>query len=568
LPILVAILPVLIDRFLGDEYSLPYYKILMLLWLIVLAVPIAILIKGYSLRRPGAGSVAIVLGVLTILLGVAIWFGKLDWLNWYENTIENTHSGIAVFSFQMFDLIYGLLRFSWALFYAIYVILVIYGIILYGLSWKKDNKEKVRRTRHAIWTGTVSLFISSSFFCAVTAILWAVLAAVGSSLLPSDFKYYPSPWLKWFSTNREIECVVGGNEISDGCLNTSDFFSGLIYNPVFSLALVLIAIILVIAAWSFSPSILAEIFPPEESKSQKPRYGQWLTNGYGVVYCLLGLFCLSFAIFTLFYFLDLIFEFDFAGFNILGSQIPRLVSLAIATFITTSAIGLIALPGKLNQLTFGARNILDPILDVDNYFRLHPKGDNPRSRIYSRYASLLAHLSQKEYEAIIIVAHSQGTVITADLLRFLEQDSKSENSSKLVRGGIFDNLKRPPIYFFSMGCPLKQLYGLAFPHLYDWVVNHDDNIQLRKPDPKLLGLEQWLNTFRSGDYIGRHLWRSDNNSEELYSQGPSSYSKWSEFCLGAGAHTHYWDQTAQQVAKQLKELLAKAFPKNPNSPGN
>jgi hypothetical protein len=31
-----------------------------------------------------------------------------------------------------------------------------------------------------------------------------------------------------------------------------------------------------------------------------------------------------------------------------------------------------------------------------------------------------------------------------------------------------------------------------------------------------------------------------------------------EFCLGRGAHTHYWDETAPQVALELDRLVTKA----------
>jgi hypothetical protein len=81
------------------------------------------------------------------------------------------------------------------------------------------------------------------------------------------------------------------------------------------------------------------------------------------------------------------------------------------------------------------------------------------------------------YDAILIVAHSQGTVITADLLRFLQRETKRETDpalDRLVNGNL-------PIYFFTMGCPLRQLYGISFPHLYNWARHYDQTPWTLKP---------------------------------------------------------------------------------------
>jgi hypothetical protein len=91
----------------------------------------------------------------------------------------------------------------------------------------------------------------------------------------------------------------------------------------------------------------------------------------------------------------------------------------------------------------GFRTVIDVVLGVINWLRLHPLDDNPRARICARYVSLLRHLCQwkavsdgRGYDSIVIFAHSQGTVITADLLRFLETTATkgSDNGlGKLLR---------------------------------------------------------------------------------------------------------------------------------------
>jgi len=310
---------------------------------------------------------------------------------------------------------------------------------------------------------------------------------------------------------------------------------------------------------SFLPSLLAEIKLPDRSKQKtRTRYGLWLTSGFRAVYRSLGLLAFLFAIFLLLYACTkIVVSFPLTdnlkeSFKNVGN-ISKAVVAPLSITITASVAVLIALPSQLDNLTLGVRKPLDSILDIDNYFRLHPLSDNPRSRIFSRYSSLLRYLCKdNKYDAIIIVAVSQGTVITADLLRYLSY-LKRENQEQVILN--------KPIYLLSMGCPLKQLYGLAFPHLYDWV-NYgqcDDNGMESKPNPDNLGLEQWVNMFRSGDYVGRYLWRSEEKSfdKRLFSSVNTKRDKCLESCLGPGAHAHYWDATNKKVAKSLMTSLLK-----------
>ena len=266
-----------------------------------------------------------------------------------------------------------------------------------------------------------------------------------------------------------------------------------------------------------------------------------------------------------------------------------------ATFLVASTTSLIAFRGRLNKLLLGFRSLLDVVLDVDNYMRTRPVDDNPSARIYSRYVSVLRYLcnwedpqDQRGYDAILVVAHSQGTAITADLLRFLERETKRKTDpalTRLVSGDL-------PIYVFTMGCPLRQLYGLGFPHLYNWARHYDKTPwtlkphkpqsidQKQKPNPKkLLGVRRWVNTFRSGDYVGRYLWRGDccdyqwrkpaergkddttwtsDRDLPVYISEDEHHTR-REFCLGAGAHTRYWDGTSDEVAAEIDILIREAF---------
>src|SRR5262245_18678006 len=82
----------------------------------------------------------------------------------------------------------------------------------------------------------------------------------------------------------------------------------------------------------------------------------------------------------------------------------------------------------------------------------------------------------------------------------------------------------------------------------------------KRPDPMdLLGVRRWVNAYRSGDYIGRHLWRPDACA---YLFGPERSEDKAgtrvEFCIGSGGHTHYWDKTARAIAEELDSLITTA----------
>ena len=87
-----------------------------------------------------------------------------------------------------------------------------------------------------------------------------------------------------------------------------------------------------------------------------------------------------------------------------------------------------------------------------------------------------------------MVAHSQGSVITVDLLRYLNS-----------RGSALLSPQRE-IHLLTVGCPLRQLYAARFSALYGWAVN---------PQIEPTGLASWTNAYGSGDYVGRNLWDED-----------------------------------------------------------
>jgi hypothetical protein len=234
--------------------------------------------------------------------------------------------------------------------------------------------------------------------------------------------------------------------------------------------------------------------------------------------------------------------------------------------------------------------ILDTILDVDNYLRTSPLKATPRAKIAERITSLLRYIARQTddqgrpyYSKLIIVAHSLGSMVTTDLLRYLERSGKGAPDPGLAR---YDFRTPPekkcahplPIYVFSMGSPLRQLLNRFFPHLYWWVSDTPDNSLedlgnpigppmpgITSPLPRTdeMNVTHWSNAYRSGDYIGRSLWvgqwmqrngSGDPKQPPDKANAPLPLSR-DEMCIGLGAHTHYWDRSAPDIAARLDELI-------------
>jgi hypothetical protein len=119
--------------------------------------------------------------------------------------------------------------------------------------------------------------------------------------------------------------------------------------------------------------------------------------------------------------------------------------VAAGKWLAGGAVTIAALGSRFTQ-TFGRLRVaIDAVLDIDNYFADPPSRRPPRARIYSRFASLLAYLREAGYARIVIVAHSQGTVISADLLRYLHRQGRLRS----VIGAL-------PVSLVTVGSMLRQ----------------------------------------------------------------------------------------------------------------
>jgi hypothetical protein len=227
--------------------------------------------------------------------------------------------------------------------------------------------------------------------------------------------------------------------------------------------------------------------------------------------------------------------------------------VATGKWLAGGAVTIAALGSRFTQ-TFGRLRVaIDAVLDIDNYFGDPPNRQPPRARIYSRYASLLAYLREGGYARIVIVSHSQGTVISADLLRFLH-----------VQRRLRDVVGTIPIALVTVGSPLRDLYAERFPLLYGWVGSSEAGFATAAPSASDIGATEWVNACRSGDYVGRFIWTPPTATARFHIARVDSDGKVqaqragdrTEFCLGAGGHTHYFSNDAVALAVEIDRLIA------------
>jgi hypothetical protein len=354
-----------------------------------------------------------------------------------------------------------------------------------------------------------------------------------------------------------------------------------------TLALALIAFLLL--AWWIAHSVVFEIKPPEKSQNRKARHaGEWISRGLDATAIGTGLLWAAiFGVEALFLVLWKVAHVSHFGwiksfFDISQSTTRLLLGRAGGVAISLTALGLLM---RYTNSALGAA------LDVDTYLRAGPADATPRAKIMERYVSLLRYVAKwraadgRNYDGVVIVAHSLGTLVTADLLRFLRATG-DEALKPMGYGSAGGNKAAIQMKFLSMGSPLRQLLNRFFPYLYDWMCNVPDNGVASLPpglpsepgqkpvigahdlpDPGELGVTAWVNMYRSGDYVGRPIWTGEwynrNNTGDMggdfadpitrVEQDPRGMR--SEICMGMGAHTHYWDYTATDVARELDAMI-------------
>jgi hypothetical protein len=399
-------------------------------------------------------------------------------------------------------------------------------------------------------TSRLAVVGSTAFFAMLSLVLWSVIAGFAGRQL-EDLNYLP---------------VLFGRGYRSAAIFLTDRIQtvGALFTPlVFAFTALTSAALLVLA-----PSLVEEIFPTTnvDSRGRRPeamarseRLGRWLDRGLsslGKTFALVvppaaiagGLLYLAFA------------HRQFLSSGAAGGSpawaadwldpLQGETLVAVGKWLAGGAVTIAALGARFRQ-TFGRMRVaLDAVLDVDNYFRDPPNRQPPRARIFSRFASLLVYLRDRGYAGIVIVSHSQGTVISAELLRYL-----------YVHRRLPELLGGTAVTLVTVGSPLRALYAGRFPLLYRWMGSIAAGFATAEPAAATIGGIEWVNAYRSEDYIGRSLWTAPESAYSIALLGPDGEVEANragdrtEFCLGAGGHTHYFSDDAVTLAVEIDRLV-------------
>ncbi len=537
-------------------------------------------ISSYDEVRDGAQEVAWTLyGASFLTFLIILW------------SIRGKATSIEQATLWMMQIILAALRLSWFLL----IVLAFATLLLGSMAWRRKSlsEEGRARAKAAVRTSRFALAMPALGILIVTLALWSGLfvktsnkpacAACPSRSLAMELFGKKTPdgeeapetlkvpsWVGPFFLNNEDAENYSALPDDANSMSPDAYFRGLFVwsaTPAFPLVLVLILIsIFLLFVWLL-PSILTESKPPRGSDNESSLgMGKWLSRGLDATVIGVAL------LWTAAFFMPVL-------FLILHGEKVDFRSLDSPTALVLQWLGLAT--GSLAILASVAKSgssVLGIILDVDNYLRTSPKEKTPRARIVERYVSLLRYLADEKnggYERIVILAHSLGALISGDLLLYL----KAEGDPDLSGFGLGTKI---PIRLFTMGDPARQFLNRFFPYLYEWVRDTPDNglthlgkltptrpntrIE-RTPNPNGLGLERWVNAYRSGDYIGRSLWLNEWYGRTTTGTGeyPQAISvaqdnamppTREEMCIGAGAHQHYWDQSAPDIAEKLDLLIS------------
>ena len=564
-----------------------------LVWFAVIALAYVKWLRVCEMRFKFVTAVGLVLAVVVAL---GVWITAWSTPLWSAGEYAGSRSLFAVasvISLRMLEVVLLLVELVWLV---LGIAMFIWAMLGVGLSIAASRARKDAPESRAIATGQLGVAVSLGLFLVVAMCGWALLsgvtetaahgvdyrAAIYKSTDASPSYCYVPMDVACFEPSGSCERAAGmpskqlcfpGSEPAFGLrADCAECFLHARYTHTvesFAVLSILLFVFLGGVIVAFAPGLLAELQlarPPAE------RLGRWLTAGYAMlapalmVLTVLGALV---AVAVVLYLIEAMFARWWIGhhawfvesveawpfwknLNIHQQSEAMLKPLVIATgsvLVILTGIG-----GWLSRNLAGLRAPLDAVLDVDNHFREFPRDAIPRARIMARYVALLDHLREEGYARIVVVAHSQGTVISADLLRYL---TVRQTSNDVLPSSMIETVANyvrdiQDVSFMTFGCPLRQLYAARFPTRYGWVDAVNGGVV--GPTVADVGVKRWFNAYCSGDYVGRWIWQPTDPDEVAEIERSASglgieamvrnkvkagAPATGEMCLGSGAHTHY-----------------------------
>ncbi len=152
-----------------------------------------------------------------------------------------------------------------------------------------------------------------------------------------------------------------------------------------------------------------------------------------------------------------------------------------------------------------------------------------RNRIHARMQRVLSALWEDTFEELIVVSHSQGTIIATEFAKEL-QNPNTQLIPKEARERLAPIMQKATLV--TMGSPFTHVYNYYLPDEFGGPQSVKEGEMISK----------WINIFRIDDFIGTHIGPSD-----LKGKWPVNYA------VPAAGHTGYW--TDANVITRLRPLV-------------
>ncbi len=557
-------------------------------WWIAGAVLMRLVINGYDSVREGVREIGWLLYALAVAAFIVL-------ATLATKTADSPRGTLGTGVLWTVEWLLASLRFFWLMLFACAITAAIFG----SLAWRSIRDPAPRaRARAAVRTSRLALALPALLMMLIIIFLWGGLfrwtTKAFSPRLFGDVRVTLAPGANQpglrmlFFDPKDIPAQVPGATATRREITIDNYFASILVwtvGPGLIGTLVIAALALFLLVWWVVPAIKTErlpsrakAIPPRSSTNlESLRLGQWLSRGIDATAVVTVL--LWWAIFIVPLAAGIIAAVSPVRVSAMNLWTDGLIRWSSALTASLALLGLIV---RYSSSALGI------VLDVDNYLRALPRDGTPRAQIVERYISLLRYVGAyrdangRGYSSLVIVAHSLGALISADLLHFLHA-TRDRSLEPLGFGR--EKQAAIPIALFTMGNPLRQLLDRFFPYLYDWVRASPDNSlgplptsfnstpPVIAPDalprPGDLGVCRWVNAYRSGDYVGRELWlnewycRNKLGADQgrspqppyIATQAALTPSTRAELCIGAGAHQHYWDDSAPDVAQLLDALI-------------
>ena len=226
--------------------------------------------------------------------------------------------------------------------------------------------------------------------------------------------------------------------------------------------------------------------------------------------------------------------------------------VAAGKWLAGGALTIAALGSRFTQ-TFGRLRVaIDAVLDIDNYFGDPPNRQPPRARIYSRYASLLAYLrdarlcahrhrlaqpGHRDQRRSAALPARAGAIARASSARSDRARHRGLAAARPVRG--------------ALPAPVS-MDGLERGRL------RRPRSRARRTSARSNGstpsARETMSAVSSGRRPGRGAFRHRRGRAGWQGGGRRAGDR-TEFCLGAGAHTHYFSNDAVALAVEIDRLI-------------